>query len=128
MVLGGTGANAVSVGIGTTAPQATLEVDGYTMLGSAAPKIQMKKLTGTTNAVQGNSTAIAHGLNSAKILSVDILVEYTTGSFVHNSYQFNPGYEFNYFISATNITVANIAGNSTNILSKPFKIIITYEQ
>ena len=128
MALGGTGANAVNVGIGTAAPQATLEVDGYAMLGNAAPKIQLKKLTGTTSASQGLSVSIAHGLNPAKILSVDILVEYATNSFIHHSYQFSPGFEFDYFITSTSINVANLAANSGNILSKPFKVLITYEQ
>jgi trimeric autotransporter adhesin len=128
MALGGTGANAVKVGIGTTAPQAELEVNGYTMLGSAAPKIQMKKLTGTTNAAQGGTISILHGLTSSKILSVDILVEYTSGGFIHPSYNLSNGYEFNYFIIGANITIANISGNSGNILSKPIRILITYEQ
>lgn len=128
MALGGTGANAVKVGIGTAAPQAELEVNGYTMLGSGAPKIQQKKLTGTTAAAQGGTIVISHGLSSAKILSVDVLVEYTGGGFVHHSYALNPGYEFNYFIGATSITIANITANSGNILSKPLRILITYEQ
>jgi hypothetical protein len=128
MALGGTGADAVSVGIGTPAPQATLEVDGYTMLGNTAPKIQMKKLTGTTSATQGTSISIAHGLTSSKIIAVAVLVEYASNSFIHHSYQFNTGYEFNFFITATTISIANVAANSGNILSKPFKILITYEQ
>src|SRR6185503_16191605 len=33
------------VGINTSTPQAELEVNGYTKMGSSAPKIQMKKLT-----------------------------------------------------------------------------------
>ena len=128
MSLGGTGANAVNVGIGTTAPQAELEVNGYTMLGSSAPKIQMKKLSGTTSATQGTFVNIAHGLAVSKIIAIDVLVEYSSNSFIHHSYQFNPGFEFNYFINATNITIANVAANSGSILSKPFKILITYEQ
>jgi hypothetical protein len=64
-----------SVGIGTTTPTALLEVNGYTKLGSDAPSIKVKKLTGTTAATEGGFVFITHGLNSLKILAVSILVQ-----------------------------------------------------
>jgi hypothetical protein len=88
----------------------------------------MKKLTGTTSASQGGSVSIAHGLTVSKILSVTILVEYFTDAFVPASYQYNTGYEFTFWMTASQINVVNVAGNSVNVLSKPFKILITYEQ
>ena len=39
-----------NVGIGSGTPAAKLEVNGYTKLGSDAPAIRVKKLTGTTPA------------------------------------------------------------------------------
>ena len=117
-----------NVGIGTSTPQAQLDVNGYTKLGSSAPKIQIKKLTGTTGATQGANMSIAHGVSAGKILSVDVLVEYGTNSFVHHSYTESAGYEFNFFFGASNITIVNINGNSAQILSKPFRILITYEE
>lgn len=51
------------VGIGTSTPAATLEVNGYTKLGSdapAAPAIKMIKLTGTTAATQGGNQEAFH--------------------------------------------------------------------
>jgi hypothetical protein len=128
LVLGGTGGNAVNVGIGLTNPAAELDVNGYSKLGPNSPIFQIKKLTGTTAASQGSSVNVAHGLTASKILSVVVLVEYSASSYIHHSYMLNPGYEFNYYITSSNITVANISGNSASILSNPFKIIITYEQ
>ncbi|MEO6166515.1 MAG: hypothetical protein ABIO46_09660, partial [Chitinophagales bacterium] len=131
MVLGGTGANAVKVGIGVTAPAAELEVNGYTMLGTTvdgAPKIKMKKITGTTATAQGGSVSIAYGLTSSKILSVEVLVEYGANVFVPSGYIVNSGYEFNYYVNTTNVIIYNLTGNSTNILSDPVRILITYEQ
>jgi len=117
-----------NVGIGTSTPQSQLEVNGYTMLGSSAPKIQMKKLTGTTAAAQGSSVNINHGVGAGKILSVEVLVEYGPNGFIHHSYTESPGYQFNYFFGSVAITIVNINGNSAQILSKPFRILITYEE
>jgi hypothetical protein len=128
LVLGGTGADAVNVGIGVTAPTSQLEVNGYTQLGTNAPAIKTLELTGTTASAQGNSVSVAHGLNSAKILSCDVLVEYSSGNFVHHSYDWSTGYDFSFFISSTSVFVANTSTNSSNILSKPFKIFIIYMQ
>lgn len=118
-----------NVGIGTITPSTKLEVNGFSKLGSDAPAIKMKKLTGTTAAAQGSTTFIAHGLNSAKILAVNVLVQYATvGNDVPSSYNANPGYEFDYYITPTDVVVWPKTGNSVNILSKPLKILITYEE
>jgi hypothetical protein len=119
-----------NVGIGTTVPTTKLEVNGATKLGTDAPAIKMKKLTGTTSATQGGQTNIAHGLNSTKILAVNVLVQYlaTAGFDVPPSYNANPGYEFDYYISSTDVIVWLKTGNSANILSKPIKILVTYEE
>lgn len=116
------------VGIGTSTPQAQLEVNGFTKLGSSSPKIQIKKLTGTTNSVQGGQSIIAHGLDASKIISITVLVEWSTNSFLHEGYKWSSGYEFNFYTDATSIYISTISGNSTNILSKPFKVLITYEE
>jgi hypothetical protein len=116
------------VGIGAAIPTAELEVNGFTKLGTPAPAIKMLKLTGTTGAVQGNQTLIAHGVTSSKILGVTVLVDYAAGSSIPPSYNANSGYEFDYYITTTSIVIWTKTGNSTNILSKPIRILITYEQ
>lgn len=116
------------VGMGTTTPNADLEVNGYTMMGSTAPAVKMLKLTSTTSSVQGGAVAIPHGVNGTKILAVNVYVEYATNNFLPSGYSQNPGYEFNFLFNTTNITVFNTNTNSANILSKPIKVLITYEQ
>ncbi len=116
------------VGIGTNNPTSELEVNGFTKLGTTAPAVKMIKLTGTTNAAQGSSTSMAHGLTSSKILAVNVLVEYSAGNSVPPSYTASVGYEFDYFISGTNITVINKLSNSSLILSKPIRVLVTYEE
>ncbi|MBL7985017.1 MAG: hypothetical protein JNM91_08470 [Flavobacteriales bacterium] len=125
LILGG--AN-VLVGIGVSAPTAELEVNGFTKLGSNAPAIKMLKLTGTSAATQGASVSIPHGLSITKILSVDVLLEYAANAWIPDSYINLPGYTFSVIANATNIVLINQNANSGNILSKPVKILITYEE
>lgn len=121
-----------NVGVGTTTPDAKLEINGFTKLGTDAPAIKVLKFTNTTAASQGSQILISHGLNSSKILSVTALVEYTPGHFVPAAYNLNVGlnggFEFNISISSLDIYIRNSPANSFNIISKPIKIIITYEE
>lgn len=121
-----------NVGIGTTAPTAQLEVNQFTKLGSAAPAIQMIKLTGTTAATQGANALITipATINPTKILSITVMVQWnnTPGDWIQPGYTINSGYEFNWYNSLNNLYVTNKATTSINILSKPIQVLITYEQ
>ena len=117
-----------NVGMGTTTPTAKLEVNGFTKLGTDAPSIKVKKLTGTTAATDGGNVNIPHGLIFSKILSVSVLVESQTTTYTPPSYTTTSGYEYNYDVYNSTVWIFNIAGNSGNILSKPFKVLITYEE
>ncbi|MBA4848952.1 hypothetical protein [Emticicia sp. BO119] len=103
---------------------------GFTRLGENAPAIKMRKITGTTASSQGGNVTIPLGIASYKILGVQVLVEYGANSFLSANYGAADGYEFNYFIYggiSGAIYILNKPGNSTNILSKPFKVLVTYE-
>lgn len=104
---------------------------GYSHLGENAPAIKMKKITGTTASTVGGSVDIALGVPSYKVLGIQILVEYGTSSFISANYTYGSGYEFAYFIyggAAGYVYILNKSGNSSRILSKPFKILVTYEE
>jgi hypothetical protein len=126
----------VQIGGSTAATQADLDVKGYTYLGNDAPKIKMKELSGTTSANIGGLTNIAHGISNAdKILAIDITVNAYAPSgrnFVPPSFTYDvgnqAGHEFNYHYDDGFISVRNIPDNSTNILSKPIKILVTYKE
>jgi len=117
-----------NVGMGTTSPTTKLEVNGFTKLGSDAPSIKVKKLTGTTASTEGGDTNIPHGLVFSKILSVSVLVESETNIYTPPSSTHITGVQYNYDIYNNSIWVFNTPGNSANILSKPFKVLITYEE
>lgn len=117
------------VQIGNNSTEHGLNVRGFTNLGSGAPEIKMKKLTGTTDAVAGLVASIPHGISSsAKILSIDIAVNAATSTYIPENYTQSGNLEFNYYYNDTNIDVVTKAGNSSGILGKPIKIIITFEE
>ena len=123
------------VGIGTTTPQNLFNVvgdgnfTGFTTLGDdSAPKIKMKKLTGTTGSTEDSSVLIAHGLNVSKIISWTAIVESAT--------QFYPpgftdpieaGKEY-YIFTGSNFRIDLHATNSEDILSAPITILVIYEE
>lgn len=115
------------VGIGTTAPTSELEVNGFTKLGSNAPAIKQVEFTGTTAATEGAFVDIAHGLTASKIMSVEVLIEYTSGNWITTGYTINPEYHADYVLGATNIRLYNHNGSSGSILNKPVKVLVTYK-
>lgn len=114
---------------GKIATNNALDVNGFSKLGNDAPAIKVKKLTGTTGAAQGDIIPISHGLTSTKILSITVLVQFeTNGQYVPHSYTNTNGYQFDFFSDTTNIQIRNHPTNSGQILSKPIKVMITYEE
>ncbi len=117
-----------NVGIGTNAPAARLDVNGYTKLGEMSPNIKTKLLTGTTASIEGNAAGVATGLDATKILAVNIFVTQGTGFLVPPSFTNSAGYEYQYTISNGILALFNKAANSFAILSKPFTAFITYKE
>lgn len=102
-------------------------INGFTKLGSDAPKLKIKKLTGTTGATEGSTITILHGTSKSKILGVTILVD--DGNILRPvNYTAIPEYEYNYYISATDVAIRLSATNSGNILNKAATILLTYEE
>jgi hypothetical protein len=116
-----------NVGIGTTAPTTKLEVNGFTKLGSNAPGVKMIKLTGTSPATQGGSILINHGLVINKILSVQVFVEKSATVLVPPSND-SVGDEYSFQVTSTAISITNKSANSINLISKPVRILVTYEE
>lgn len=117
-----------NMGIKSANPTAELEVNGFTKLGLDAPSIKMKKFTGTTSSLIGGTINILHGLSSSKILNVSLVIEYSAGNYVTMGYNYAAGFEASIYYTSTHVIIGNVIGNSGNILSKPFKIVITYEE
>lgn len=114
-------------GIGVADPDAKLEINGYAMLGSDAPKIKVKKLTGTSAAV-GASVTIVHGLTKSKIIGAQALVSNNTGNRIPPNFTSVGNHEFDFFIDTDNVHVYCISGNSSNIDNNALTVLITYEE
>lgn len=89
---------------------------------------QMKKLTGTTAAAEGGNTTVAHGLQADKIITAVLSIEFSTGENIHEEFTRIAGYQVHYQRNTTHIDVWNHTTNSQNILSKPFEVLVTYEE
>jgi hypothetical protein len=99
----------------------------YTVLG-AGPAIKMKKLTGTTDAAQGGSTTVGHGLDGSKILDISVVVDRGDGVFFPPEHTFNAGHQYSAAFSDSVVAIDNSAANSSSLLSKAFTVLITYEE
>lgn len=95
----------------------------YIQSGLGAPSIAFKKITGTFPASSGGFVAVAHGLDGAKILSYQVLVNNAGNVFTSDYHE--DIYKFSSYINKNNIAVNAVA--ATNLLGKPLTIFITYE-
>lgn len=116
------------VGIGTTTPTATLEVNGYTKLGSTAPAIKMKKFTGNTATTSNSSVTITHGLTQSKIIGVQVLVSSTSNTMYPPGATSSSGGNYTYAVTSSSILIINEATNSQFILNRPYTVLVTYEE
>ncbi|MCU0374724.1 MAG: hypothetical protein MUF24_05400 [Chitinophagaceae bacterium] len=109
-----------------------MDIFGFTRMGQSgdgAPLIKMKKITATGPAVNG-TIAIPHGLMASKILQVAVLMEYGLGpnELLSANYTTSPGFQYEWQVRPNDIFIINRTGNSTNLGSRPVRILITYER
>jgi hypothetical protein len=119
--------NTGNVGIGTSSPQATLDVNGFTRLGSNSPKISYKKFTGTTPAVAGGTTSQPLGIPDSKILNVAVLVNDPVNGLLAPVLGI-AGLDYSYTISGSVFQLKTTLLNSLNVLSKPYSLTVLYEE
>jgi hypothetical protein len=95
-------------------------------LGEDAPAIRIKELSGITSNTEGYSVFISHGLTASNIISVRIIIEPEFDVKIAEEYTTSSGLQASLSFDNNNIEIFNKAGNSSGILSKPVKILITY--
>ena len=106
-----------------------VELNGFTKLGNdaTAPKIKMKKITGTTTTADNTFRMMPHGVDASKILSISTLV--TDGGYQYLPHSPDAGAIYTVNVDGANIAIGvKTAALSSSVMGKPFKILITYEE
>jgi len=119
------------VGIKTASPQADLDVNGFTKLGSDAPVVKMKKVTGVAPSNAGGSSSFNLGILDSKILDVQVFVNSPTGGLLTPLLGATLGIggaDYTYAIKNSVFTFSTSLLNSTKVLGQPYNVLITYEQ
>ena len=118
-----TGGAIFAGGVGVSGNQ---YIGGFISLGDNNTGLKCKVIVGTTAATQGGLIQIAHGLPGVKITATTGIINYAVGCTVPI-----PGNQasFQSTISTdtANITITNIAGSSSGLLSLPFTVLIWYK-
>jgi len=109
------------------APIANPVFTGFSTLGDNIG-IKTKLINTTTPSTESGFVNILHGIDStAKIISVNIIVNWSGAGWVPTNYTYNAGRQFNWDIPNNNsISIVNTPNNSASILSKPARIFIVY--
>lgn len=120
---------------GKTVVRNNAVVQGFTKMGgysSDVPSIKMKKIVNTGPTLNGNKL-IPHGLDAAKILEIEILMEWQLEGFPASPTRVVPpnftslsGLNYQYELLDGNIIIYNI--NGTEIAGRNLRILITYEE
>jgi len=108
---------------------ANFVVNGYTKLGNDAPAIKFKEISGNTPSTVSTMGSYTHGLTKSKILGVQVVVENSGGTLIlpHNGHPYESG-DYYYAQVTDTVLAIHTAANSTSILNKPFRAIITYKE
>ncbi|WP_255065711.1 hypothetical protein [Lacihabitans sp. LS3-19] len=95
--------------------------------GATTPSIKVLKLVGTTGSTEGSSVLIKTGflgLSSIKVLGLQIIVD---NQFLPETTTFT-GVRYAVKLDLGDVLVVNYPGQSANILNKPVRILLTYEE
>lgn len=103
-----------------------IAASGFTTLGTGAPSIKMKKLTGTTSGSQGGAIGIAHGLTPSKIIGFTVKVLSGATAFAQET-STPPAFQYSVYQDATQFVITNSAANSSGILGVAVTILVWYE-
>jgi len=107
----------------------SLEVEGYTKLGSDSPSIKTKVVTGVTSNSGDGIATISHGIQTSKIISMTYQIQYGTENQIVYGYYDEPGYKaVVYSDTEGDFKVQNVTGQADSILNKPITFFVTYRE
>lgn len=104
-------------------------VNGFSKFGgstSAFPAMKTMMLTGTT-AASGLTTTVVHGLTASKIIGFQVIIAGGVSSDVYvPSNHPDPGMTFFSAYDAGSVYITRSSSNGSQLISKPYKILLTY--
>ena len=104
------------------------EFGGFVTLGTGAPVIKMKKLTGTTGSTEGDITNLTHGLTVSKIIGCQVFITQSSNNLIPPEFTNVAEHEYGFFILASVVRVVLHATNSSSILNGAITVLLTYEE
>ena len=89
--------------------------------------LKTKLFTGTTGASEGSNVEInLDSIDADKVVSVEGLVNYTLSRWVNGGFTGTAGYNFSAYVIDLVMRLRLHPTESEGLLSKPFKVIVTY--
>lgn len=103
---------------------------GFTKLGTSAPALQCRKVTGTTAGAEGFGMDIAHSIaDVSKVVGVSVMVyDSLNAAWIHAGHTTSTERQFDWRLTGTHLRIINSATNSGSILSAPVKALLWVEE
>ena len=120
--------NPIKIGSGSIVIDDSVTINCFTMFGNDAPKIKIKRLTGTSSATEGSDTTITHGLDKSKIIGAQVLINNASGNRIPPGFIGVNEFQYSFFIDGTYLRVYLHSSNSSSITSRLITILIIYEE
>lgn len=95
--------------------------------GITIKQIKLTKFTGIVGASEGDSTLIAHGLNLSDVIGIDVLITSSNGNKIHPALVFVPEFQYDIFLTTTDIQITLSTTNSGNLLNGAIDVVILHE-
>ena len=104
------------------------DIMGFVKLGSNAPAVQMVELTANTSASAGEEVTLNFptGITGDKVLSISAVLDDGGGNFIMPGVSEDQTVLYNVFWQLSTIRI--VTGGSSNIASRPVKLLVTYKE
>ncbi|AWV98754.1 hypothetical protein [Arcticibacterium luteifluviistationis] len=115
------------VGINTTSPETTLDVNGFTKSGSesTAYKTKLVNVQETSNCTNNATESIALGVSEHRIISVDVLVNAGAGGWYGPGDRYDD-HEYSYKVNGSNLEFNFAAVSGCQFIIRQYRILVTY--
>lgn len=105
-----------------------VDINGFVKLGSNAPAVKTVELTANTSVSAGGVVTLNFptGITGDKVLSISAVLDDGGGNFIMPGLSTDPTVLYNVFWQASTIRI--VTGGSSNIASRPVKLLVTYKE